>query len=142
MASIAMMIGGAVVNALAFTGSNFLFSSINQGNAERERKRHDLALEELSRAKIDYEKHRTALLDYLNERIRKEARAKSTFQDINQALIEYKEVTGNDMELPEELRREPRLSDFYSPSEEQKDAEIIFIIGGTAIIGYLVYKYI
>ena len=142
MASIAMMIGGAVVNALAFTGSNFLFSSINQGNAERERKRHDLALEELSRAKIDYEKHRTALLDYLNERIRKEARAKSTFQDINQALIEYKEVTGNDLELPEELRREPRLSDFYSPSEEQKDAEIIFIIGGTAIIGYLVYKYI
>ena len=142
MASIAMMIGGAVVNALAFTGSNFLFSSINQGNAERERKRHDLALEELSRAKIDYEKNRTALLDYLNERIRKEARAKSTFQDINQALIEYNEVTGNDLEFPEELRREPKLSDFYSPSEEQKDAEIIFIIGGTAIIGYLVYKYI
>ena len=142
MASIAMMIGGAVVNALAFTGSNFLFSSINQGNAERERKRHDLALEELSRAKIEYEKNRTALLDYLNERIRKEARAKSTFQDINQALIEYKEVTGNDLEFPEELRREPKLSDFYSPSEEQKDAEIIFIIGGTAIIGYLVYKYI
>ena len=142
MASIAMMIGGAVVNALAFTGSNFLFSSINQGNAERERKRHDLALEELSRAKIEYEKNRTALLDYLNERIRKEARAKSTFQDINQALIEYNEVTGNDLEFPEELRREPKLSDFYSPSEEQKDAEIIFIIGGTAIIGYLVYKYI
>lgn len=142
MASIAMMIGGAVVNALAFTGSNFLFSSINQGHAEQERKRHDLALEELSRAKIEYEQHRTAFLDYLNERIRKEARAKSTFQDINQALIEYHEVTGNDLELPEELRREPRLSDFYSPSEEQKDAEIIFIIGGSAIIGYLVYKYI
>ena len=28
MASAAMMIGGAVVNALAFTGGNFLFSKL------------------------------------------------------------------------------------------------------------------
>ena len=30
MASIGFLIGGALVNALAFTGSNYLFSRINQ----------------------------------------------------------------------------------------------------------------
>ena len=45
MASIAMMIGGAVVNAMAFSGSSFLFSSMSGGAAER--KRHDLAIERL-----------------------------------------------------------------------------------------------
>ena len=42
MASIAMMIGGAITNALAFSGSSFLF---NQMSGSAERKRHNLALE-------------------------------------------------------------------------------------------------
>jgi len=47
MAAIGMVIGGAVVNALAFTGCNYLFSMLGRSNeAEKERKRHDLAIEE------------------------------------------------------------------------------------------------
>ena len=46
-----MMIGGAVVNALAFTGGNYLFSLLGRSDeAEKERKRHDLAIEALQRA--------------------------------------------------------------------------------------------
>ena len=38
--AVAMMIGGAVVNALTFTGGNFLFSKLGKGNdAEKERER-------------------------------------------------------------------------------------------------------
>jgi len=45
MAAIGMMIGGAVVNALAFTGGNYLSSMFEKsGEAEEERKRHDLAI--------------------------------------------------------------------------------------------------
>ena len=44
MAAIGMMIGGAVVNALAFTGSNYLFSTLS---SSEERKRHNLAMEKL-----------------------------------------------------------------------------------------------
>ena len=40
MAAIGMMVGGALVNALAFTGSNYLFSSLS---SSEERKRHNLA---------------------------------------------------------------------------------------------------
>ena len=39
--AVAMMIGGAVVNALAFTGGNFLFSKLGKTqDAEKERERH------------------------------------------------------------------------------------------------------
>ena len=39
-------IGRAVVNALAFSGTNFVFSRLTDHGA-KERKRHDLAEEEL-----------------------------------------------------------------------------------------------
>lgn len=49
MAAIAMLVGGAAVNALAFSGSNFLFSKLGKGSDE-ERERHDKAIEELQAA--------------------------------------------------------------------------------------------
>ena len=53
MASVLFTIGGAVVNALlAFSGTNFIFSRLTD-HGTKERKRHDLALENLQRAKND-----------------------------------------------------------------------------------------
>ena len=40
MASIGFLIGGALINALAFTGSNYLFSSLSKESIDKERKRH------------------------------------------------------------------------------------------------------
>ena len=53
MASIGFLIGGALVNTLAFTGSNYLFSSPSKESIDRERKRHDKAIEDLQRAQIE-----------------------------------------------------------------------------------------
>ena len=36
MASIGFLIGGALVNALAFTGSNYLFSSLSKESIEKD----------------------------------------------------------------------------------------------------------
>ena len=36
MASIGFLIGGAVINALAFTGSNYLFSSLSKESINQE----------------------------------------------------------------------------------------------------------
>ena len=46
MASLLFTIGGAVVNALAFSGTNFVFSRLTDHGAE-ERKRQDLTLQNL-----------------------------------------------------------------------------------------------
>ena len=58
MASIGFLIGGPLVNALAFTGSNYLFSSLSKESIDKERKRHDKAIKELQRAQIEWAKKR------------------------------------------------------------------------------------
>ena len=50
MASLLFTVGGAVVNALDFSGINSIFSRLTDHGAE-ERKRHDLALGKLERAR-------------------------------------------------------------------------------------------
>ena len=50
MATLLFTIGGAAANALAFSSTNFVFSQLTD-HGEEERKRHDLALEKLQKAK-------------------------------------------------------------------------------------------
>ena len=45
MASVAMLIRGALVNALAFTGSSYLFHRLSADNIDTEKKRHGAAIE-------------------------------------------------------------------------------------------------
>ena len=73
MASVLFTIGGAVLNALAFSGTNFVFSRLTDHGAE-ERKRHDLALEKLQRAKYDGNRDRMKRLDFMNKRLREKMR--------------------------------------------------------------------
>ena len=57
MATLLFTIGGAVVNALAFSGTNFVFSQLTD-HGEEEQKRHDLALEKFQRAKKKWNEDR------------------------------------------------------------------------------------
>ena len=36
----------------------------------------------------------------------------------------------------------PELSDFYYPSENKKNGEILFVVAGTGIATYPLYKYL
>ena len=54
MASVAMLIRGALANALAFTGSSYLFHRLSASSIDTERARHDLAIEQLQRAQIEW----------------------------------------------------------------------------------------
>ena len=56
MASVGFLIGGTLINALAFSGSNFLFSSLSKESINKERKRHDKAIEDLQRAQTEWAK--------------------------------------------------------------------------------------
>ena len=61
MASLLFTVGGAVVNALAFSGTNFIFSMLTDHGAE-ERKRHDLALKKLQRPRDEWNRDRIETL--------------------------------------------------------------------------------
>ena len=54
MVSVAMLIGGALANALAFTGSSYLLHRLSKDSIDRERKRHDAVIEKLQAAQIEW----------------------------------------------------------------------------------------
>ena len=124
MASIGFLIGGAIINALAFSGSNFLFSRLSRESINTERKRHDKAIEDLQRAQIECAKKRQERLDYINNQIIKERKAEKRFTDLNSAMQEYFVVTGRWLE---QLPPKPVLSDFYVRSEDHHNRELAFI---------------
>ena len=130
MASIAMLlhVGGAVVNALAFSGSNYMFSILKSSGLESERKRHDEAVEQLQAAHEKWTRRRAERLDWVNEELRRRGHAVKTFQDVDAAIKEYSEVTG--LQEPVPLGLEPQLTDFYTPSAAQKDREIVIVVLG------------
>ena len=80
MASIGFLIGGAFINALAFSGSNFLFSSLSKESIDKERKRHDKAIEDMQRAPIEWAKKRQEQLGYINNEIMKEHKAEKNYE--------------------------------------------------------------
>lgn len=139
MASLGMLIGGAAVNALAFSGSNFLFGQLNKRKADEERERHDRAVEQLSAARAQWSETRTRKLDFYNRYLQEQHLATAEIIDINDAARQYYLAT---KQTPQSLKREPTLSDFYHPSQDQKSMEISFIIVGLGGLSYLIYKYL
>ena len=115
MASVGFLIGGALINALAFSGSNFLFSSLSKESIDKEQKRHDKAIEDLQQAQLEWAKKRQERLDYINNEI---------MEECNFLMQQYFLVTGRQLEP---LPPKPILSDFYVPSEDHHNRELAFI---------------
>ena len=136
MATLAMMAGGALINALAFSGTNAAFSLLGD-HGGTERKRHDIAIEQLNKAREDWNRDRQERLDLINKTLSDQRHAKQTFSDLGIAMQEYHEVTGQQLSP---LRGEPNLSDFFNPSRQRKDAEIALVVGGMTVVGLLAYK--
>ena len=138
MASIAMLIGGALANALAFTGSSYLFHRLSKDSIDKERARHDLAIEQLQKAQIEWAHKSQERTDFINKQFRSERKAETKFTELNDAMREYHEVFGH--ELPP-LPREPVLSDFYTPTDEQHYRELGFIALSMIGIGGVLYYF-
>lgn len=130
-----MMIGGALANALAFSGSSFLFSKMSKDSIDKERKRHDIAVEKLQTAQMEWQQQRQKRIDYINKQLMLEKKADVKFTELNDAMREYSRVFG--VELNPILK--PTLTDFYHPSNEQHERELIFITLGMGTIGAILY---
>ena len=87
MATLAMMAGGALINALAFSGTNAAFSLLGD-HGKAEMKRHNLAIEQLSKARESYNRERQQRLDYISKSLRDQRHAEQTFSDLNSAMRE------------------------------------------------------
>ena len=71
-------------------------------------KRHNLAMEQLSKAREEYSEERQQRLDYVKKTIRGQKHAEQTFSDLGVAMQQFYKVTGHQL-AP--LRDPPKLSD-------------------------------
>ena len=124
------------MNALAFTGSSYLFHRLSADNVDTEGKRHNAAIEALQKAQIEWTHKRQKRIDFINNQLRLEGKAETKFTELNNPMREYHEVSGR--ELPR-LPREPVLSDFYTPTDEQHYRELGFIALSIIGIGGVLY---
>ena len=108
----AMSIGGALANALAFAGSSYLFHRLSADNIDAERKRHDAAIEALQKAQIEWTHKCQQRIDFINNQLRLERKAETKFTELNEAMREYHEVFGH--ESPP-LPRERVFKQFLHP---------------------------
>ena len=131
-----MLIGGALANALAFTGSSYLFHRLSEDNIDTERERHNATIEALQKAQIEWTHKHQQRIDSFNNQLRLERKAETKFTELNEAMREYHEVFGH--ELPP-LPRESVLSDFYTPTDEQHYRELGFIALSMTGIGGVLY---
>ena len=67
-----MLIGGALANALAFTGSSYLFHRLFADSIDAARKRHDAAIEALQKSQIESTHKRQQRIDFINNQFRLE----------------------------------------------------------------------
>ena len=80
-------------------------------------KRHSLALERLQKARDEWNEDRMKLLDFINKRLLEKIEAKACINNVDDAALEYYRVFAKQIKP---LLPEPKLSDFYHPSESQK----------------------
>ena len=131
------MVGGAVLNAATFMGGNYLAKYLS-GDSGRRKKRHNLALEKYQRDYAQYQKDRTQLLDWVAQQDREKNKAFHDFLDTDAALTLYNQTHQAKVAMP----KEPQFSDYYKPSPQQKNGELLFIGASTLALGYAAFRFL
>ena len=142
MASIAIMIGGAIINATTFVGGSYLAKYLSGGNTDTERKRHDLALEKYDRDYQVWQKGRQRVMDWYSQRRDQQDIAAHDLANTDEALKLYNRVHEAVDQPQVSLGKEPDFGNYYQPSSSQKTAEIVYVTGGMLGVVYLASKFI
>ena len=123
-----MMIGGAILNATAFTGGNYLAKYLSGRNEDTEKIRHDKAMEKYQRDYQEYQEKRQKMLDWKMKRKDEKYQASKNISATNQAFELYAQMN------------EPKFTDYYKPSNDQKTGEMVYVGAGMMGLGYAISK--
>ena len=138
MASIAIMLGGAVLNASTFIGGSYLAKYLSGDDSLAEKKRHDKALEKYQKDYAKYQENRQKLLHWQEQNRHGDAIASQSFENTDEALKLY-----NKFHPDENLQiNEPVFSDYYRPSKDKKIGEMVYVSGGMMVLGYVASKWL
>ena len=106
---------------------------------EKERKRHGVALENLQRTRDEWNKDRIKSFDSINKRLHEKNEARTYINNVDEAMLKYYQVFAKRIKP---LPPAPQFSDFYNPSEGQKNGEPLFVAVDKGLTTYTIYKYL
>ena len=108
MASIAIVIGGAVLNATSFIGGNYLARYLSgDDKAQAEKERHDRALEKYNEAVERFREGQEKLQDFIAENDQLKHQASQNLVNVDYALKLYNQTHNEKIAL-----KEPQMSDY------------------------------
>ena len=108
----ASVVAGGLFNAVAFA-VGYLFIKLNIKGHTNEIKRHNHALKKLAQAKQEWYETEVERKDHIAQLREELAQANKDMSFTNKALVQLKKYEGI-------IHPEPKLSDFYQPSDEMK----------------------
>ena len=112
----ASIIAVGVFNSVAFAGAGFLFSKLNHSGHEIEIKRHNEAMEKLLKAKEKWYEEQVDKKEKIEMLRQQTSDANADTNDTNRALEELRKIT-----------IEPKLEDYYKPSDEMKEYQLVLV---------------
>ena len=137
------MVVGGLFNAFAFAGAGYLFSKLNHSGYKDEIKRHNLALEHLSKAKQKWYEEEVSRKNKIEEKRHQLVEANKDINVTNASLNALDHL--NRVMEKRSLEREPKLNNYYKPSEEMEAYKLLTMAAAGTTVGlggYKIYKMI
>ena len=125
-------IGGSLFAAFAFSGAGYLFRLIDKNGYSEEIKRHNRAMEDLSRAREQWYEEETRRKDEIAEKRQELIETHEDMNMVNKALSGLRNISISFKNR--KFTRKPELHDFYRPSSEFKHYEK-FVAGTAGVVG-------
>ena len=126
MATLAIVLGGAVANGVVLGFESYTTHVLTGSSPEelkKERERHDKAMEKFQKDYAAFEKRRLAYIDFMNKR-------KSDADQASENISETDEA----MRLYNQMGNPPKFSDYYRPNENQRMAQMVYVVVGMLIL--------
>ena len=86
-----------------------------------------------------YTCERTKLLDWIETNLEIKDQAAQNFTNTDYAFKLYNQAHPDQQIY---LPKEPLFSDFYQPSKEQKQGELLFVGGSVLALGYAAFRFL
>ena len=125
-----------MLNATAFVGGSYLAKYLSGSDTDTEKIRHDKAIEKYEADYAAYQEKRQRLLDWYNQQRDAEHQASQNLTDTDEAFKLYSQTH------PDYSLQEPKLSDHYRPSDDQRMGEMVYVGGGMLALGYSASKFL
>ena len=130
MASLLALAGGALINAVAFSGNNYMFHNLS--SSDKERHRHNLATENFQKNHNAWIEKRQNMIDAQQKRRQSAQTAGDHMLELDSSMRQY--ATAWEAEHPK-----PKFHQYYHPSEHQKKKDYLSALVSIAAIGGFAY---